>query len=71
MLANLLVKMVKNLAKSLTANPLAYLRTLLLVLGFVMALGRQDVRDRIRRLTGAGWDKVRGTVGMGVKVSYI
>lgn len=70
-LANLLVRMMKNLAKSLTTNPLAYLRTLLIVLGFVMALGRQDVRDRIGRITGAGWQKVRGTVGMGVKVSYI
>ncbi|KAL1961157.1 hypothetical protein VTO42DRAFT_3102 [Malbranchea cinnamomea] len=71
LLAALLVRMVKSLAQTLSTNPLAFLRTLVIVLGFVMALGRPDVRDRIRRITGAGWQKVRGTVGMGVKVSYI
>jgi flagellar biosynthesis GTPase FlhF len=71
LLANLLVRTVKNMASSMSANPLAFLRSLLIVLGFVMALARQDVRERIRRVTGAGWQKVRGTVGMGVKVSYI
>ncbi|KAK2745375.1 hypothetical protein FQN57_003718 [Myotisia sp. PD_48] len=70
-LANLLVSLVKNIGHSLSSNPLVFLRTLLLVLGFLMALRRPVIRDRIRRVTATGWQKVRGTVGMGVKVSYI
>ncbi|KAF3483345.1 peroxin 26 [Arthroderma uncinatum] len=70
-LANLLVTFMKNLARSLASNPLSYLKSLLVVLGVLMALGRSDVRNRIRQVTGAGWQKVRGTIGMGVKVSYI
>lgn len=71
LLSNLLVLFVRNLSRSLSANPLYFLRSLLLILGVVMALGRPDVRERLRRVTGAGWRKVAGTVGMGVKVSYI
>ncbi|KAK2794901.1 hypothetical protein FQN50_009825 [Emmonsiellopsis sp. PD_5] len=71
MLGNLLVMMVKNMGRSMSANPLSFLRTLLVVIGALMALSRADVRDRIRRVTNSGWQKVRGTVGMGVKVSYI
>ncbi|EGD97501.1 peroxin-26 [Trichophyton tonsurans CBS 112818] len=70
-LAKLLVTFMKNLSRSLVSNPLSYLKSLLIVLGVLMALGRTDVRNRIRQVTGAGWQKVRGTIGMGVKVSYI
>lgn len=70
-LAKLLVTFMKNLSRSLVSNPLSYLKSLLVVLGVLMALGRTDVRNRIRQVTGAGWQKVRGTIGMGVKVSYI
>lgn len=70
-LANLLITFLKNLSRSLVSNPLSYLKSLLVVLGILMALGRTDVRNRIRQVTGAGWQKVRGTIGMGVKVTYI
>lgn len=70
-LASFLLTLIKTTGRSMTTNPLSFLRTLLLALGFMMALGRPDVRERIRRVTGAGWAKVRSTVGMGVKVSYI
>lgn len=52
-------------------NPLRLFRLLVFLLGFILTASRQDVRDRIGRLTGDGWDKLRRTVGMGVKVSYI
>lgn len=66
-----LQRLVKNMAQSMSANPIVLLRTVLFLMGLILAFSRRDVRDRIRRITGAGWDKVRGTVGMGVKVSYI
>ncbi|KAJ6148391.1 peroxin-26 Pex26-Penicillium chrysogenum [Penicillium chrysogenum] len=48
-----------------------FLRTLLFVIGILMAMSRQGVRDRIRRVTDGAWQKVKATAGMGVKVSYI
>ncbi|KAL1620721.1 hypothetical protein SLS56_009540 [Neofusicoccum ribis] len=56
---------------SLTQNPMAFLRTLLFLLAFALAFGRQDLRDRVKRLLRLAWEKLRRTVGMGVKVSYI
>ncbi|KAI9845245.1 MAG: hypothetical protein M1837_005001 [Sclerophora amabilis] len=63
--------LITSVAQSMKTNPLLLLRTLLFLMGFILALSRRDMRDRIRRITSNGWNKVRGTVGMGVKVSYI
>lgn len=71
MLVHLFGSVVRNVARSLSRNPLSVLRSLLMVIGVFMALSRPNVRERLRRVTGAGWNKVAGTVGMGVKVSYI
>ena len=60
-----------SMAQSMSKNPLSILRFVLFVMGIVIALSRRDVKDRIARITGPGWDKVKRTVGMGVKVSYI
>ena len=63
--------LVRFVGQSISHNPMVLLRMVLFLMGLILAFSRRDVRDRIRRITGAGWDKVRGTVGMGVKVSYI
>jgi hypothetical protein len=44
---------------------------MLFVLAFIVAFSRREIRERARRIVGTSWNKVRGTVGMGVKVSYI
>lgn len=62
---------IANTAHSMTANPMAFFRTLLFLLAFALAFGRRDLRERIMRILRTAWDKVRRTVGMGVKVSYI
>ncbi|KAL8789023.1 MAG: hypothetical protein Q9195_007043 [Heterodermia aff. obscurata] len=62
-LQHLLTKMTHSLSK----NPMALLRFVFFVLGLIVALSRRDVKERIAR----GWEKVRQTIGMGVKVSYI
>ncbi|KAJ5127875.1 hypothetical protein N7448_008654 [Penicillium atrosanguineum] len=69
--ANTLRNLFKHIIQSVSGNPLSIVRTLLFVLGILMAVSRQDVRERVRSITGSAWDKVKGTVGMGVKVSYI
>lgn len=63
--------LISNTAHSMTANPMAFFRTLLFLLAFALAFGRRDLRERILRIVRAAWEKVRRTVGMGVKVSYI
>jgi len=63
--------LVQNMAGAVTKNPGVLFRALLFVLAFLMAFSRQAVRDRARRIVSQGWTKVKGTVGMGVKVSYI
>lgn len=73
-LAALLAALHRSLAdgaRHLTHSPLALLQTLLFLVAFALALGRRDLRERaLRVLRGAG-EKVRRTLGMGVKVSYI
>jgi hypothetical protein len=63
--------LVRSMATSIGANPVMLLNVLLSVLAIIMALSRRDIRERAKRIVGEGWDKVRKTVGMGVKVSYI
>jgi hypothetical protein len=62
---------IADAAHQMTANPMAMFRTFLFLLAFTLAIGRRDLRERIMRILRAAWDKVRRTVGMGVKVSYI
>ena len=64
-------KLVSNMTLSMWKNPLALLRFVLFLIALLVALSRRDVKDRIARMTGAGWDKMKRTVGMGVRVSYI
>jgi hypothetical protein len=63
--------LIANTAHQMTANPMALFRTFLFLLAFTLAIGRRDLRDRIMRLLRTAYDKLRRTVGMGVKVSYI
>lgn len=63
--------LISNTAHNLTANPMAFFRTLLFLVAFALAFGRQDLRERILRIIRNAVDKVKRTVGMGVKVSYI
>lgn len=69
--ANMLRNLLKHIIQSVSGSPLSIVRTLLFVLGILMAMSRQDVRERVRRITGSAWEKIKGTAGMGMKVSYI
>jgi hypothetical protein len=66
-----LSNLVTNLAGSMTANPTVLFRIFLFLLAFFMAFSRKEIRDRVRQIFGKSWEKLRSTVGMGVKVSYI
>lgn len=60
-----------NMANSLKRNPTILFRMMLFMLAFILAFSRREIRERARRIAGTSWSKVRSTVGMGVKVSYI
>ena len=64
-------KLLDSMAASFKTNPMVLLRTLAFIVTIVTIFARRDVRERIKRITGQGWTKVRQTAGMGVKVSYI
>ena len=66
-----LQSLVQNMAGAVTSNPTVMFRMFLFVLAILMAFSRREVRERVRRIVQSSWGKVRGTVGMGVKVSYI
>ena len=70
-LMSALQHLISNMTEQISRNPISLLRFILFLMGLVVALSRRDVKDRLGRLTGAGWDKMKRTVGMGVKVSYI
>lgn len=60
-----------NLTQSLSKSPMVLLRFVFFLAALVLALSRHDVRERAARILGFSWNKLRETVGMGVKVSYI
>jgi hypothetical protein len=66
-----LSNLTRNLAGSMTSNPTAIFRMFLFLIAFLLAFSRREVRERLKQIFGKSWDKVRRTVGMGVKVSYI
>ena len=70
LLANL-GTLIEQWSISLRANPVVLMRTLAFVIGLLLMLSRKSIRERISRVLGKGWGKVRATAGMGVKVSYL
>lgn len=63
--------LILSTTQNLTSNPLLLLRTVLFILAFGLAFGRRELRNRIKRMVQNVWLSVKGTVGMGVKVSSI
>ncbi|KAF4976200.1 hypothetical protein FZEAL_7092 [Fusarium zealandicum] len=66
-----LQSVIQNLGSSLNANPMLFFKFLAFIMGFVLMFGHSGLRERVKRILGASWNKVKATAGMGVKVSYI
>ncbi|KXJ94477.1 hypothetical protein Micbo1qcDRAFT_231960 [Microdochium bolleyi] len=71
MLMSYLSRLMEQLGVHIRTNPVALLKLVAYIAMFVTMLGNRKFRERIQRVLGAGWNKVRATAGMGVKVSYI
>ncbi|KAM0436805.1 hypothetical protein ACHAPT_002517 [Fusarium lateritium] len=62
---------IENLGSTLNANPSLLFKLLAFIMGFILMFGHAGLRERVKRILGASWNKVKATAGMGVKVSYI
>ncbi|KAI1660327.1 hypothetical protein F4813DRAFT_349579 [Daldinia decipiens] len=71
MILSNLRNIIEQMSATFKANPVLLMRLLAFVIGVIVMFGRKGVRERVRQILGTGWNKVRSTAGMGVKVSYI
>ncbi|KAM7221457.1 hypothetical protein V8F06_003232 [Rhypophila decipiens] len=63
--------LVEQLSIRFQTNPFVLYRTLAFIITLLLILSRRNIREKIARVLGSSWDKVKATAGMGVKVSYI
>lgn len=63
--------LIDQLATNFQTNPFLLYRTAAFIIGLLLMFSRKSIREKIRRILGSSWNKVRATAGMGVKVSYI
>ncbi|KAI8634983.1 hypothetical protein F5Y19DRAFT_132589 [Xylariaceae sp. FL1651] len=62
---------IEQMGASLKTNPMLLMRLVAFIISIIVLFSRRDLRERIQRILGSGWNKVKQTAGMGVKVSYI
>ncbi|KUI65681.1 hypothetical protein VM1G_01102 [Cytospora mali] len=63
--------MIERMGATVQTNPMLLMRFLAFIIGLVLMFGKRNIRERMARIVGASWNKVKATAGMGVKVSYI
>ena len=71
LIMNAFQQLVLRAARSMSESPTVLLRTLLFLMALLLALSRRDTRDWLVKVSGIGWNRLKRTVGMGMKVSYI
>ncbi|KAK1462230.1 peroxin 26 [Colletotrichum melonis] len=62
-------EVIDQLGASFKTNPMLLMRLVAFILGLVVMFGQKNVRERIQRVLGNGWNKVKATAGMGVKAT--
>ncbi|KAM7183073.1 Alpha/Beta hydrolase fold [Naviculisporaceae sp. PSN 640] len=69
--ASMVISNVQNLVQELSlrfqTNPFVLYRTLAFIITLLLMLSRRNIRERISKILGQSWDKVKATAGMGVK----
>ncbi|KAI1116108.1 hypothetical protein F5Y14DRAFT_408084 [Nemania sp. NC0429] len=64
-------KIIEQMGVSLRTKPMLLMRLIAFIVSIIVLFSRKDLRERIQRIVGTGWNKVKQTAGMGVKVSYL
>ena len=62
---------IEQLGHTLNNNPVLVMRLLAFIMGLLLMFGSKGIRQRVQRVFGSSWAKVKATAGMGTKVSYI
>ena len=63
--------LVHKLALSMSMNSMTLLRTIFFLTALIVSISRHDVRANLVKIRTLGWDRLRSTLGAGVKVSYL
>lgn len=63
--------LIQSMNASLQANPALLLRTIAFIAGLLLMLSRKSIREKVTRMMATGFNKIKATAGMGVKVTYI
>ncbi|OTB18004.1 hypothetical protein K445DRAFT_9846 [Daldinia sp. EC12] len=71
MILSNLRNIIEQMSATFKANPILLMRLLAFIIGVIFMFGKRSIRERVRQILGTGWNKVKATAGMGVKVSYI
>lgn len=61
----------RSMRRYIKTDPIAFLNALLVIFGFLMAIRQPKFRSRLLSVLDVAFKKVKGTVGMGTRVSYI
>lgn len=67
----LIQKLIVSTVGSLSGNPARLVKSLVFLASVTLLFGRQEIRERTKRILRDGWEKVVQTGKMGGKVSYI
>ncbi|KAK6080665.1 peroxin 26 [Seiridium cupressi] len=59
----------EQMGTSFKTNPMLLMRLIAFLAGLILMFGNQRMRERITRVLGTGWNKVKATAGMGVKTA--
>ncbi|KAI1340496.1 hypothetical protein F5Y15DRAFT_406780 [Xylariaceae sp. FL0016] len=64
---------IEQAGASFNSNPMLLMRFLAFIVSIVVMFSNRNIRERIQRIMGSGWAKVKQTAGMGVKrrVTYV
>ncbi|ROW12431.1 hypothetical protein VMCG_00753 [Cytospora schulzeri] len=63
--------MIERMGATVHMNPMLLMRFLAFIMGLILIFGKKNIRERMARIVGTSWNRVKATAGMGVKVSYI
>lgn len=66
-----LQQLLMQASRNVAGNNMALARFLMFLIAFILLIARRDLREKVRRALEGGMKKVKETVGMGTKVSYI
>ncbi|KAI0480830.1 hypothetical protein GGR56DRAFT_291812 [Xylariaceae sp. FL0804] len=71
MILSNLRSIMERMGESFKSNPLLLMRFMAFIVSIIVMFSNRNLRERVQRILGTGWNKVKQTAGMGVKVSYI